>query len=287
MRENKRVKAVSLALSKMEESSNVIRRMKLVLELFIFDWYSSWLCFFPWLAFDRLIDSVILLPLLFLLSQFKQCSPILFTIKHRRTKKIMGCVSSKKKLSKADLEFLEENTEFTKDQIIEWYEGFIVSEQFFLFLSLSLSCFPSCEQSVFSSASFSLVRLLNWWRFRLMRFLFLLFHIKQLYGSSARWNCFSCSSWEKTSQSEPPNVLKNRRSFHFGFWKKNPTNLSIFHSTYCWCQKTTTRITTSVWWSTSIEWVHTDFVCWWCCAPFSFPLIDLWWTIEEIFYSDK
>jgi hypothetical protein len=39
----------------------------------------------------------------------------------------MGCVSSKKKLSKADLEFLEENTEFTKDQIIEWYEGFIVS----------------------------------------------------------------------------------------------------------------------------------------------------------------
>ncbi len=39
----------------------------------------------------------------------------------------MGCVSSKKKLSKSDLEFLEENTEFTKDQIIEWYEGFIVS----------------------------------------------------------------------------------------------------------------------------------------------------------------
>lgn len=39
----------------------------------------------------------------------------------------MGCVSTKKKLSKADLEFLEENTEFTKDQIIEWYEGFIVS----------------------------------------------------------------------------------------------------------------------------------------------------------------
>jgi hypothetical protein len=39
----------------------------------------------------------------------------------------MGCVSSKKKLSKSDLEFLEENTEFTKDQIVEWYEGFIVS----------------------------------------------------------------------------------------------------------------------------------------------------------------
>jgi hypothetical protein len=41
----------------------------------------------------------------------------------------MGCVSSKKKLSKADLDFLQENTEFTKDQIIEWYEGFIVSIQ--------------------------------------------------------------------------------------------------------------------------------------------------------------
>jgi Ca2+-binding EF-hand superfamily protein len=45
----------------------------------------------------------------------------------------MGCVSSKKKLSKADLDFLQENTEFTKDQIIEWYEGFIVS--IFLFVS--------------------------------------------------------------------------------------------------------------------------------------------------------
>lgn len=39
----------------------------------------------------------------------------------------MGCVSSKKKLSKADLEFLQDNTEFTKEQIVEWYEGFIVS----------------------------------------------------------------------------------------------------------------------------------------------------------------
>jgi hypothetical protein len=40
----------------------------------------------------------------------------------------MGCITSKKKLSKPDLEFLEENTEFTKEQIIEWYEGFIVSK---------------------------------------------------------------------------------------------------------------------------------------------------------------
>ncbi|UJR21833.1 hypothetical protein I4U23_024907 [Adineta vaga] len=38
----------------------------------------------------------------------------------------MGCSSSKKKLSKADLQFLEENTEFTREQITDWYEGFIL-----------------------------------------------------------------------------------------------------------------------------------------------------------------
>ncbi|CAF1069488.1 unnamed protein product, partial [Didymodactylos carnosus] len=38
----------------------------------------------------------------------------------------MGCVSSKKKLSKADLQFLQENTEFSKEQIVDWYEGFIL-----------------------------------------------------------------------------------------------------------------------------------------------------------------
>jgi hypothetical protein len=48
----------------------------------------------------------------------------------------MGCVSSKKKLSKADLDFLQENTEFTKDQIVEWYEGFIVSIKIFFFYHL-------------------------------------------------------------------------------------------------------------------------------------------------------
>jgi len=52
----------------------------------------------------------------------------------------MGCISSKKKLSKADLQFLQENTEFTKEQIMEWYEGFIVSIkqifQFSIFLQI-------------------------------------------------------------------------------------------------------------------------------------------------------
>jgi hypothetical protein len=65
----------------------------------------------------------------------------------------MGCVSSKKKLSKSDLEFLEENTEFTKDQIVEWYEGFIVSRNKKL----------TCEKKV----------------------CFFFLHIKQSYGSSA------------------------------------------------------------------------------------------------------
>ena len=38
----------------------------------------------------------------------------------------MGCFGSKYKLSKADLLFLMENTQFTKQQIQVWYAGFIV-----------------------------------------------------------------------------------------------------------------------------------------------------------------
>jgi Ca2+-binding EF-hand superfamily protein len=38
----------------------------------------------------------------------------------------MGCFGSKYKLSKPDLQFLIENTEFTKEQIEVWYSGFIV-----------------------------------------------------------------------------------------------------------------------------------------------------------------
>ncbi len=52
---------------------------------------------------------------------------VLYVLSNKQN--IMGCISSKKKLSKADLEFLQENTEFTKEQIMEWYEGFIVSIQ--------------------------------------------------------------------------------------------------------------------------------------------------------------
>jgi hypothetical protein len=37
----------------------------------------------------------------------------------------MGCSGSKaKKISKSDLNFLLENTQFTKDQIKIWYTGF-------------------------------------------------------------------------------------------------------------------------------------------------------------------
>lgn len=38
----------------------------------------------------------------------------------------MGCAGSSTKLSKQDLSFLIENTEFTKQQIKSWYSGFIV-----------------------------------------------------------------------------------------------------------------------------------------------------------------
>ena len=38
----------------------------------------------------------------------------------------MGCFGSKYKLSKQDLEFLLENTEFNKQQIDVWYAGFKV-----------------------------------------------------------------------------------------------------------------------------------------------------------------
>jgi hypothetical protein len=39
----------------------------------------------------------------------------------------MGCISTKYHLSKYDLQFLIENTEFTRQQIESWYAGFIVS----------------------------------------------------------------------------------------------------------------------------------------------------------------
>ncbi len=38
----------------------------------------------------------------------------------------MGCIGSKYKLSKQDLLFLLENTEFNKQQIDIWYAGFKV-----------------------------------------------------------------------------------------------------------------------------------------------------------------
>lgn len=39
----------------------------------------------------------------------------------------MGIKGSKPKLSKEDLEFLKKNTNFTEEQIKEWYKGFVVS----------------------------------------------------------------------------------------------------------------------------------------------------------------
>lgn len=39
----------------------------------------------------------------------------------------MGNKSSKKKLPKEDLDFLTQNTKFTKNEIKDWYRGFMVS----------------------------------------------------------------------------------------------------------------------------------------------------------------
>ena len=39
----------------------------------------------------------------------------------------MGNKSSKKKLPKEDLDFLTSNTKFTKNEIKDWYRGFMVS----------------------------------------------------------------------------------------------------------------------------------------------------------------
>ena len=38
----------------------------------------------------------------------------------------MGLKGSKPKLSKEDLDFLKKNTNFTEEQIKEWYKGFVV-----------------------------------------------------------------------------------------------------------------------------------------------------------------
>lgn len=156
--EQKRVKQLVSLCQKWKnlEMSSVGRNLSW--NVFIFDWYSSCSCFFPWLTFDQLIEFFTRLPP----SPFpslKTCSSFLLSINKRRTKTIMGCVSSKKKLSKADLEFLEENTEFTKDQIMEWYEGFIVSH------------FASQSKRLSSSTSFIHQTII--WFISMMKLLFL------------------------------------------------------------------------------------------------------------------
>ena len=52
---------------------------------------------------------------------------------------VMGGSGSKQKLSKEDLDFLMENTNFTKKQIKAWYSGFMVT--FSLLTSTLLSVY--------------------------------------------------------------------------------------------------------------------------------------------------
>ena len=59
----------------------------------------------------------------------------------------MGLKSSKPKLSKEDLEFLKKNTNFTEDQIKEWYKGFVVSLIFKFYRILNFFLFFFCPRS--------------------------------------------------------------------------------------------------------------------------------------------
>jgi len=49
----------------------------------------------------------------------------------------MGGSGSKQKLSKEDLDFLMENTNFTKKQIKAWYSGFMVNTSYLLIYLLT------------------------------------------------------------------------------------------------------------------------------------------------------
>jgi len=52
----------------------------------------------------------------------------------------MGGSSSKQKLSKEDLDFLMENTNFTKKQIKAWYSGFMVTDSDMFLLNDDIVC---------------------------------------------------------------------------------------------------------------------------------------------------
>jgi hypothetical protein len=66
----------------------------------------------------------------------------------------MGLKGSKPKLSKEDLEFLKKNTNFTEEQIKEWYKGFVVSFLAQLqFCIIQLATFPSFPPTTLHSFS--------------------------------------------------------------------------------------------------------------------------------------
>ena len=56
----------------------------------------------------------------------------------------MGGSGSKQKLSKEDLDFLMENTNFTKKQIKAWYSGFMVNNALLTYLLIYGVCVFTC-----------------------------------------------------------------------------------------------------------------------------------------------
>lgn len=61
----------------------------------------------------------------------------------------MGNKQTKKKLSKEDLEYLVNNTKFTKNEIKDWYRGFMVIITHTSRLLVRLDCFIILSQFYF------------------------------------------------------------------------------------------------------------------------------------------
>lgn len=71
----------------------------------------------------------------------------------------MGGSGSKKKLSKEDMDFLIDNTNFTKHQIKQWYKGFMVSKNATCMRVLDMnSCLCLCKYMVFMQATKHFIR---------------------------------------------------------------------------------------------------------------------------------
>ncbi len=61
----------------------------------------------------------------------------------------MGAIKSKAKLSKAEIKKLEDNTKFTKAEILRWYKGFIQVRHELLIDKIAFSCLSLVSNKLF------------------------------------------------------------------------------------------------------------------------------------------